>query len=126
MNVDAAIQYLDEHAVASSTHQCATAVRRALAAGGTVINPHPRDAKDYGPFLRVNGFRETSLSGYTPRKGDVAVIQPYAGGSTAGHITMFNGSIWVSDFRQTDMWAGPGYRRDQPSYAIFRPSNLSF
>ncbi len=34
----------------------------------------------------------------------------HAGGNPGGHRAIFDGSEWYSDFRQRDMWAGPGYR----------------
>lgn len=121
MNINAAVKYLDEHAGKESTSKCAQAVRRALEAGGTTINPHPREAKAYGPYLTIAGFREIDKAKYSPMKGDIAVIQSYQGGDPAGHIAMFNGSIWESDFKQKDMWSGPGYRKYQPDYKLYRP-----
>ena len=29
---------------------------------------------------------------------------------------------WYSDFRQRDMWGGPGYRSARPAYKIYRKS----
>jgi hypothetical protein len=121
VNINAAVKYLDNHAGEVSTAQCALAVRRALESGGAVINPHPREAKAYGPYLTVAGFREIDTKKYVPAKGDIVVIQNYEGGDPAGHIAMFNGSIWESDFKQRDMWAGPGYREMKPDYKIYRP-----
>jgi hypothetical protein len=40
----------------------------------------------------------------TPEKGDVAIIQPYKGGNGIGHMTMFEGKTWYSDFKQRDMF----------------------
>ena len=104
-------------------HICATFVRLALEGGGlnTTKNPiHPRNAKDYGPFLISRGFAEVEKKGYVPQKGDIAVIQNYKGGSPAGHITMYTGGHWGSDFKQTDMWSGPGFRKSKPDYVIYR------
>lgn len=119
-DANAAVAYLDKHAVGQSTGFCARAVKRAILAGGIDITPHPPIAKLYGSVLLQHGFRATPATGYQPQKGDVAVIQSYPGGSPAGHIAMHNGTIWVSDFRQRDIWAGPGYRTHKPSYAIYR------
>ena len=104
--------------------ECATYVKGALADGGISINPHPTDAKDYGPYLEQYGFSPVSPGGYTPQIGDVAVIQNYTGGNPAGHITMYTNSGWLSDFVQRDMWGGPGYRTNQPSYQVFRSQNI--
>jgi hypothetical protein len=107
----------------NSLHLCATYVRKAILAGGIDINPRPVPAKDYGPYLLKYNFTKVDVSGfagYNPLKGDISVIQSYPGGSKYGHITMFNGSQWVSDFIQTDMWSGNGYRTNQPGFEIFR------
>ena len=80
---------------------------------------HTYHAKDYGSLLKNAGF---SVIGTfeTPREGDVIVIQPYAGGNPSGHMALFDGQHWYSDFRQRDMWAGPGYRAAKPPYVIYR------
>ena len=65
-------------------------------------------------------MKEVAQAGYTPKAGDVVVIQPYTGGRTHGHIAMYDGTSWVSDFVQNDMWGGPGYRKNQPSKTIYR------
>jgi hypothetical protein len=58
---------------------------------------------------------------YQAGKGDVAVIQPYQGGDPNGHICMYDGDQWVSDFKQRDMWGGPGYRKNKPVCIVYRP-----
>ncbi|KQP80733.1 hypothetical protein ASF60_22510 [Methylobacterium sp. Leaf113] len=127
LNINLAVQYLRAHAQPKSIGQCARYVRNALEAGGLkAINPpeRPVDAKDYGPVLKVRGFSETVLSGmlyhYDPLEGDVIVLQPYSGGNPAGHIAMFSGEDWMSDFVQRDIWAGPGYRAKKPHLALYR------
>jgi len=121
LDIDKSIKKLQASAVERSKHRCAFYVRNALLAGGISFAEHPRDAKDYGSYLIDKGFVEVPLKSYMAVKGDIAVIQPYKGGSSAGHITMFDGKVWVSDFWQTDMWSGPGYRQHKPSYKIYRP-----
>jgi hypothetical protein len=65
------------------------------------------------------GFR--TISTYeSPQAGDVIILQPYEGGSVSGHIAIFDGQEWYSDFRQRDMWAGPGFRASKPEYKIYR------
>jgi len=118
---DKAAQYLKANSGTTSTGRCATSVRQALEAGGMDTTGHPRDAKDYGPFLTSRGFLELPAENYKPQKGDIVVLQPYAGGSPQGHVAMFNGSEWVSDFVQKDFWGGPGYRQKQPDYKFYRP-----
>ncbi|GJD49976.1 hypothetical protein OPKNFCMD_2712 [Methylobacterium crusticola] len=115
-----------EHLVSSNTgsasrHHCLRAVRQAIEAGGVSLKTRVANAKDAGPSLVEVGFSVVSSAGYTPRKGDVAVIQNYQGGSVAGHICMYSGEAWISDFVQTDMWSGPGYRTSRPPFKIYRP-----
>lgn len=65
--------------------------------------------------------KDSTEKAYAPLKGDVVVIQPYAGGSPHGHIALYSGTAWVSDFVLRDMWGGPGYRKAKPKSAIYRP-----
>jgi hypothetical protein len=55
-----------------------------------------------------------------PKAGDVAVIQPIPG-HPHGHMAMFNGKKWVSDFKQRYGYYPSGaYRKLQPSVVIYR------
>ncbi|WP_421379138.1 CHAP domain-containing protein [Paraburkholderia sp. DD10] len=115
-----AASYADDHAQSHSTGNCARYVRKAIEAGGLSLH-HAHFAKDYGPLLQAVGFRETTGS---PQKGDVVVIQP-APGHPAGHMAIFDGSIWVSDFKQTHSGAqgfypGTAYRQAQPPHKTYR------
>jgi hypothetical protein len=126
MDVDKAVKKLNDQAKKNSTGKCAKYVRQAIQAGGVKLTPpYPSVAKDYGPYLEKYGFdpvSPTPAPNYEPEKGDIAVIQPYQGGNSAGHIEMYNGSQWVSDFFQNgpDIWPGSGYRQNTPSYEIYR------
>jgi hypothetical protein len=122
-NITTAVSYLDSHALAASSGFCAQYVRQALAAGGLSAfgSPLSTEAKNYGPLLTGAGFTTIGSDNPSPRAGDVVVIQNYTGGSTAGHIAMYNGTRWVSDFAQTDFWGGPGYRTAQPAHTFYRP-----
>ncbi len=120
-DVDKAVNYLNSNALDRSSGRCAYYVRQALEAGGISTNPHPISAKDYGSYLLDWGFSIVSPINYSPIRGDIGVIQPYKGGSPHGHIQMYNGSIWISDFRQrVDFWPGGGYRKNMPNYTIYR------
>lgn len=124
LDVEAAVKHLNDNALANSSGRCARYVRQALEAGKVINSSYPVHAKDYGPTLTGKGFVQIPASAqtpYEPQKGDIAVIQPYEGGSISGHICMYNGAQWVSDFKQRDMWGGPGYRSAMPAYAIYRP-----
>jgi len=122
VKIDDMIKLLDAHAHASSQGQCAKYVRLAIEAGGvTIAPPRPVYAKDYGPKLASLGFSKVEATDYVPRKGDIAVIQPPKG-QTAGHIQIYNGTNWVSDFVQgSGIYPGPAYRKEKVAYEIYRP-----
>lgn len=117
-NKTAAANYARAHAGAHSQSKCAEYTRKAIQAGGVNLS-HTFHAKDYGSLLKNAGFSAIGTF-ETPREGDVIVIQPYAGGNPSGHMAIFDGQNWYSDFRQRDMWAGPGYRSAKPPYVIYR------
>lgn len=122
-NIDNAVNYLNEHAYPqyskATCGNCARAVRLAVEAGGvnTDLRPSSFSAKDYGPYLEKWGFRPVNGS---PERGDVRVMQNYPGGSPHGHMDMYNGERWVSDYMQNGLWPGPGYREHKPIYQIYR------
>ncbi len=129
-NINKTISCLNNNARPKSTGYCAKYIRLALNAGGFAIKPSG-DAKNYGKILENLGFRvliewngcgfsEDSINDYIPSKADIVVLQPYTGTNAAGHIAMYNGSCWVSDFKQIDMWGGKGYRNNKPPYVVYR------
>jgi hypothetical protein len=70
--------------------------------------------------LESAGFRVVNRhSCIAPRRGDIAVIQPLLD-EIHGHMAMYDGEIWISDFKQRSMYPGPEYRRQQPDFAIYR------
>ena len=122
-DVDAAVRYLDAHAELQSTGWCARYVCRAIAAGGISLVLR-ESAKDYGPSLLAVGFKrivvDAAVVNYKPQKGDVGVVQPIPG-EPHGHMAMFDGAIWVSDFKQdSGVYPDAHWRRMQPSFAIYR------
>jgi hypothetical protein len=116
-NRDAAVAYLQSHAEATSHKNCARYVREAIQAGGISLI-HTHSAKDYGASLICAGFYP--LLSDVAYKGDVIVIQPIPGHHD-GHMAMFDGNIWVSDFKQYHgFYPGPGYRSAKPPHKIYR------
>lgn len=128
-----------------SREACAQYVRLALASGGIHIRPpKPREgqalpwAKDYGPSLldagativaeEVRYQRPTIFppryQNYTPRAGDVIIFDSYlshVGWRMPGHMAMFDGSRWISDFVQNSPWPNQNSARAYgPSYRIYR------
>jgi hypothetical protein len=111
-----AVNYAESHAAPRSLGRCAEYVRKAVEWGGILLQ-RTHDAKDYGRSLEAAGFREAFGA---PQKGDVIVIQP-APGHPHGHMAIYTGSQWISDFRQLHgFYPGPAYRSAQPSYKIYR------
>ena len=102
--------------------KCAPHVRMALEAGGLNTAGHPVPAKDWGPTLTRIGFKAISADdAYLPQTGDVIVIQAIKG-HPYGHIELYDGKNWVSDFIQQDMWPARAYPAEKAKYQIFRYS----
>ncbi|SMC21249.1 hypothetical protein SAMN02745857_01172 [Andreprevotia lacus DSM 23236] len=76
-------------------------------------------AKDYGLALGAAGFVQVPAKD-TYEAGDVAVIQPATGHPT-GHMAMYDGHQWVSDFKQLHgLYPGKTYRKEMPAFEIYR------
>src|SRR5205823_6936766 len=113
-----AVQYLTSHANVTSLGRCAEYTRKAIEAGGLVLIRHI-SAKDYGLSLRSVGFLPL---GYDPRvylPGDIVIIDGFEG-HPHGHMAMFNGNSWISDFKQRELYPGPAFRKHRPHYTMFR------
>ena len=130
------IQKLVSIANASSQGKCALHVRLALDVGGIEVRPILGQAKLYDPVLTRYGFSRSRYSkglliesvnckNYFPEAGDIAVIPNVAGGRSEGHIAMFTGKEWISDFKQRDMWGGGLYRKADLDVAIYRVPKAS-
>lgn len=113
-NIDNAVKYARKCTTTQSTHKCAHEVRLMLEAGGLNTTGRPNYAKDYLSFLPKLGFSQvislntrTDQSTWTSqfaKPGDIAVMN----NGQYGHICMFDGKDWVSDFRQSRMWVYKG------------------
>jgi hypothetical protein len=128
MNIENAIAKLNAGALPDPGGKCAYYVRLAFEAGKIDTKIHPALAKDYGPFLLKNGFLKLTTNfkdgTYIQKPGDVAVFEGFIGRlrkHKSGHIQMFNGSKWVSDWIQPDFIPGPDYRSLPDPYVIYRP-----
>jgi hypothetical protein len=115
-------EWMDAHALSRSSHHCAMYCRMGLEAAGldTADRPRSGDAGDYGPFLLRHGAQTVPHDSYVPQVGDVVVFDkteqhPY------GHIKMYDGQHWVSDFKQNSF---SPYRdaASTPSFTIYRLS----
>lgn len=79
----------------------------------------PNSAKDYDKFLPTIGFSTVATEEYTPQKGDIVVIQNIDN-HPHGHIAMYDGEHWISDFEQRDFWGGQSNRTIKPKHTFFR------
>lgn len=103
-------------AKSSSEQKCALYVRRALQkAGYTNFTPQP-SAYMYASVMPKLGFTKISKKNYTPATGDVIVWNKKPG-NPHGHIQIYNGSQWISDFRQSSMYI---YGQNHNGYSIWR------
>jgi hypothetical protein len=113
---ESAVSYLRWHAESTSHGRCARYVREAIERGGVPII-RTYSAKDYGDSLKHAGFQE--VSGF-PERGDVIVIQSIDG-HPDGHMAMFDGEQWISDFKQpSGFYPSRAYRVVQPPYKMYR------
>ncbi|VEA64676.1 Predicted chitinase [Serratia plymuthica] len=131
-----AVQYVNEHAESSSTGYCARYVKNAINSGGDISSwPSIVSAKDYGPALVERGFEVITAPG-SFIAGDVVIIQgikksDFPVGEIKkdhphGHMAMFNGQQWVSDFKQNNgYYPGGDYRRAKPSFVFYRHKDVT-
>lgn len=119
-NVDKAIQTVQNNAGNKSKKKCLRYVANAIDSGfginwginnalsavndSNFVGVHLAEAKYTGPQLLGLGFKK--IDNNTPwQKGDIHVYQP-KNKEKAGHIEIFDGTRWVSDFYQKN----PGFR----------------
>ncbi|MCH5145696.1 C40 family peptidase [Desulfovibrio sp. UIB00] len=121
-DLDAAIARLHSQVLPGSDSRCGEFVHKAIDAGGIILNtsynPHGVSASGYGPILRHAGFR-TVTPGEKLQKGDVVVFQAIKGHKD-GHVAMFDGKQWISDFKQDSIYAATDYQKVDAPYVIYR------
>lgn len=119
-NVDNAVASLQTNAQPNSLGRCARYVRDAVAAGGIALL-RTTHAKDYGASLLSGGFVAYDgepRGGY--QKGDIVVIEGFTE-HPSGHMQMYDGTVWISDFKQLNgFWPGPHYRKKTPDFRVYR------
>lgn len=95
-----------------SKGRCARAIRLAINAGGVATPNNPVSAAKYKDYLLLLGFKVIAPEGYSPKVGDIAVF-PAIAGNVHGHIEMYTGDGWQSDYIQekkgTDANYGKGF-----------------
>lgn len=114
-DIDKAVSYIIANAKTNKPYgDCALYVRKAINAGG--ISGSWGDAWQYINALTKIGF--TDLGKITNfKKGDIVVFNK-TGGRKWGHISMWTGSKWISDFKQNSIIVHKDYT--DKDYHIFR------
>jgi hypothetical protein len=120
LNREKLASWMDAHALAYSSHHCALFCRLGMEAAGmsTADRPLSGDAADYGPFLLRHGAQVVPLNSYTPQVGDTVIFDKTAQHPN-GHMEMYDGHHWISDFMQHSF---SPYRdaASTPSFTIYR------
>ena len=149
-NLKRSISHLNESAklAYSPPGECAAYVRAALVAGGIDLKVPPKryedasgaSACDYGASLEKIGFAVIFDNAdqlmcqkidFKPIAGDVSIFQRFPG-HRHGHIQMFNGVRWVSDFLQKQiypdqaqgLYPGLSYRALEIPFAVYRHNDV--
>ena len=112
LDVQKAVNYALAHAHASSTGKCATYVKNALAAGGIpYVSCNASDCKQEA-FIRDDCYKlyDSKPGEYGVRgngmndkmeRGDIVIIDSF-NSHKYGHIAIWTGKNWVSDFKQNN------------------------
>lgn len=116
--------------------RCAAYVKQALIHGGASIkNSYIEAAKDYGTWLIENGFvpienaKAQIINGChiiaDQKTGDVVIIEAIKKTKHIyGHIALFDGKFWVSDFVQLNgFYPGISYREAKTPFVLYRYTN---
>ena len=124
-NIQKACEWLHKSAANNSMHVCAKYVRMAIEVGGLSTNGRPSWAWKYINYLpkigfkfldRVNNSYQGEKGSYKPKPGDIAVYTQGNNTRVPGHICMWTGAEWASDFRQKNLIV----YKDTPLAYIFR------
>lgn len=114
-NKYAAVEFAKNHVYHESHHKCELFVKNAIIAGGLPIHG-TGSAKNMGLTLTQVGFFKVSGE---PQLGDVVVIQSISG-HPDGHVCIYDGHQWLSDFAQRSMYPGAAYRKSRPAFQLYR------
>ena len=116
INIDAAVKHLEDNSSANSKGLCAKYVANALEAGGFKFQ---RQGSAYmyhtNGILTKMGYNEISKPS-SFKKGDITVTEKNKY-HEHGHIAMYSGSQWISDFRQKSEFV---YSSHQPPVHYYR------
>jgi len=119
-DIEKAVEHLNKQAKSKSIERCALYVRQAINAGG--IFGLRGDAMTYynEKKLEIAGFTKIGddINSIELKKGDIVAFAAVKGHSY-GHIAMWNGEQWVSDFKQKSFWVAPQYEKEK-KYVLYR------
>lgn len=121
-DIKKACEWLHSHSSTTSQHACAKYVRMAIEAGGVSTDGRPNWAWKYIDYLPNIGFEfigkvsRDKMKTFNAQPGDIAVYQKNGDPSVPGHICMWTGVQWTSDFKQSNMIV---YGNTQEAY-LFR------
>lgn len=118
-DLDKICQVAVSNAGKKSQKKCAEYVRKAMQAGDLKkkIKGGLGDAREWGKTLPTVGWNKVAGS---PQKGDIAWFP--TGVSGFGHVCIFTGSVWVSDFIQKSVQPTS---KKQLEYHLYRAANGS-
>ena len=118
-NIDKAVSHAEKHHCQKSHSCCAWFVMRAVQSGGCPMIILPtwayRDTLPFYGYHEVASGMGNQMNGFRPQKGDAVGIEN-GKHSIWGHIAIYTGNCWISDFKQKTM---SPYRKPVP-YKIFR------
>ena len=112
-----AARYATEHAEKKSVGMCALYVRKAIIAGGIPLYVGG-DAWSYKYTLPILNFHQVGKMSER-EVGDIVVFQPI-GDRKYGHIAIWDGNQWVSDFKQRNLIVHSDYLKEGAYYTIYR------
>lgn len=118
IDVDKFTNFLQGISSYSSSQKCAKSIRLALESAGARFQSHPVAAADWGNTLTKIGYRQINPKFDAPKEGDIYIIDR-TGKHVYGHIAGFNGTQWVSDFKQKSYDV---YNEKGLTYKYYRPS----
>lgn len=128
-NVDAICNAALRNAKPGSIKKCAEYVRKALQAGdmSKAIKGGMGHAWEFMTNLPKIGWKPIgNIMTCRPQKGDICVFPKYTNlvknGGSYGHVCIYTGSQWVSDFVQATMY--PSSRLQSLPHMIFRAGDI--
>ena len=119
-DIEKAVEHLNKQAKNKSESNCALFVRQAINAGGIFgLRGHAMTYYNEKK-LEIAGFTKIGddINSIELKKGDIVAFAAVKGHSY-GHIAMWNGEQWVSDFKQKSFWVAPQYEKEK-KYVLYR------